>query len=67
MISIEVNGQRQEIANGLTVSGLLQLLGLTEKRVAVELNREIITRSLHAQTALKDQDRVELVTAIGGG
>ena len=64
---IHVNGQLRECGAELTVSTLLADLGLTERRVAVEVNREIVPRSAHASRRLRDEDRVEIVVAIGGG
>ena len=50
-----------------TVLQLLQLEGLAERRVAVEVNGEIVPRSRHGEHALADGDRVEIVHALGGG
>ena len=67
MISITLNGDPESIQDDATVHDLLERLELTGKRIAVEVNREIIPRSLHLTTALKDGDQVEIVNAIGGG
>lgn len=64
---IHLNGQWRECAAELTVAALLADLGLGERRVAVEVNREIVPRSAHANRRLRDEDRVEIVVAIGGG
>ena len=66
-MQIRVNGELRELNEGSTVAELLQLLGMSERRVAVEVNREIIPRSLHPRHTLQAGDRVELVHAIGGG
>ena len=50
-----------------SVAALLDESGYGVRRVAVEVNREIVPRSLHAQHALREGDRVEIVQAIGGG
>lgn len=55
------------MAAPMTLAALLQELGLSERRVAVEVNREIVPRSRHGEHELKDNDRVEVVFAIGGG
>lgn len=62
-----INGQARPCERGVTVAALLHDLGYTGKRVAVEINREIVPRSRHADHQLQDQDRVEVVNAIGGG
>ena len=67
MISIHVNGREESIEAGLSVTGLLDRLGLAGKRVAVELNREIVPRSQHVDTRLQAGDKIEIVHAIGGG
>lgn len=67
MTSITVNGESRTLEHSPSITSLLEQLGLAEKRVAVELNREIVPRSLHDETRLKDGDQVEIVHAIGGG
>ena len=66
-MKIILNGQERSFEAPLTIAGLLQGMGLGERRVAVEVNREIIPRSQHGAFELKDSDRVEVVFAIGGG
>ena len=66
-MKITVNGQERALAAPVTVAVLLDTLDMTGKRVAVEVNREIVPRSQHAQFQINDQDRVEVVNAIGGG
>lgn len=64
---IQLNGEPFELPDGQTVADLLGHLDLTGRRVAVELNLDIVPRSQHAATALRDGDRIEVVHAIGGG
>lgn len=64
---IQLNGEPLELADGQTIAGLIAQLDLTGRRVAVELNLDIVPRSQHANTVLADGDRVEVVHAIGGG
>jgi sulfur carrier protein len=64
---IQLNGEAFELPNGATVAGLIERLDLAGRRVAVELNLDIVPRSQHASTALRDGDQVEVVHAIGGG
>ncbi|WP_236172754.1 sulfur carrier protein ThiS [Pseudomonas pseudonitroreducens] len=64
---IQLNGEPFELPDGHTVANLLERLDLTGKRVAVELNQDIVPRSQHAATALSEGDQVEVVHAIGGG
>lgn len=64
---IHLNGQALDVADNLTAAELLTQLGLTGKRLALELNREIVPRSTYADTRLQAGDEVEIVHAIGGG
>jgi len=64
---IQLNGEPYDLADGQTIADLLACLDLAGRRVAVELNLDIVPRSLHAATALREGDRVEVVHAIGGG
>ncbi|MFZ3154935.1 sulfur carrier protein ThiS [Pseudomonas sp.] len=64
---IQLNGEAFELPDGATVAGLIERLDLAGRRVAVELNLDIVPRSQHATTALREGDQVEVVHAIGGG
>lgn len=67
MMHILLNGEERELADGLTVASLIEQLGFAGRRIAVEVNENIVPRSAHAATALQAGDRVEIVHAIGGG
>lgn len=67
MISILLNGQHTQIDDSTTIMQLLHSLSLAEKRLAVEINQEIIPRSEFETYHLSAQDKVEIVQAIGGG
>ena len=67
VMKIVVNGQERALAAPVTVAALLDELGMAGKRVAVEVNQEIVPRSRHMEFKLNDRDRVEVVFAIGGG
>ncbi|MDD0973624.1 sulfur carrier protein ThiS [Pseudomonas fontis] len=64
---IQLNGEPFELPDGESVAALLIRLELTGRRVAVELNLDIVPRSQHDATALREGDQVEVVHAIGGG
>ena len=66
-MKVFLNGEARELAEGATVAVLVAQLDLAGRRIAVEVNEDIVPKSLHAQTALRDGDRVEIVHAIGGG
>ena len=67
VMQIQLNGEPRELAPATSVLQLLEQLGLVGRRVAVELNLDIVPRSAHATTILQPGDRVEVVHAIGGG
>lgn len=68
LLNLTINGNaRQFDAADFTVEMLVARLGLTGKRLAIELNGEIVPRSTFAQTALNDGDKLEIVGAVGGG
>lgn len=66
-MQIQVNGEAREINADATLAELIEQLELTGKRIAIELNLEIIPRSEHTETRLNAGDQVEIVHAIGGG
>jgi sulfur carrier protein len=63
---IQVNGELRQVA-AATILGLVEELGLDIRKVAVERNLEIVPRSLHAETAIAEGDRIEVVQFVGGG
>lgn len=66
-MNVSVNGETRELAEGLTVWGLLEALNLHPRRVAVERNRRIVRRGEFADTVLAAGDALEIVTLVGGG
>ncbi|MEP6484932.1 MAG: sulfur carrier protein ThiS [Rudaea sp.] len=67
MFVITLNGNRSDIDETTSVTALLDANGYAGRAVAVEINRNIVPKSAHAQHLLRDGDRVEIVEAIGGG
>ena len=66
-MQIQLNGEPTKLPGPLSVSQLLEHLGRSRGRVAVEVNREIVPASRHPQHMLDEGDVVELVQAMGGG
>ncbi len=66
-MNIHLNGEVFEIESGHTIAQLIEQLGLQGKRIAVEHNLEILPKSEHGAVVLREDDRVEIVHAIGGG
>jgi sulfur carrier protein len=66
-MKIVLNGQGHEIVAPLSLAQLLATAGYADRRVAVEVNGEIVPRSQHAKRVIDAGDHVEIVHAIGGG
>ncbi len=66
-MTIQVNGESRGIGAGQTVAGLLRELDIRTDRVAVELNLEIVDRNDFETRGLREGDRVEILSFIGGG
>jgi sulfur carrier protein len=66
-MTLEINGEIRTISPVSNVRELLQLLGVTEGRVAVELNRKIIRKGDWEKTPISNMDHVEIVQFVGGG
>ena len=66
-MNIILNGEAREYPDQLSANELLHSLGLADKRLALEVNREIVPRSAFNSHIIHPGDRVEIVHAIGGG
>ena len=66
-VQIVFNGQTRLLEPGTTLAGFVASLELGGRRMAVEINEEVIPRSEYADLVLGDGDRVEIVHAVGGG
>lgn len=64
---LTINGKDQTFDETLTLAQLVEQLGMKGDRVAVELNREIVSRAQWPETTLNDGDRLEIVHFVGGG
>ena len=66
-LRVTVNGEGRTLSDAATVAGLLAMIGLDTRKVAVERNEEIVPRSAYATTLLAEGDALEIVHFIGGG
>ncbi|MGE5306305.1 MAG: sulfur carrier protein ThiS [Alphaproteobacteria bacterium] len=64
---ITINGERQEIVDGLSIAQLLEQLNIRASRVVIELNRDIVSRERYGSAILKEGDTLEIVHFVGGG
>ena len=67
MVSLVVNGDAVEFDGEISVSALLERLEVKTGAIAVEVNREIISKSGYSEHVLRDGDQIEIVTFVGGG
>jgi thiamine biosynthesis protein ThiS len=67
VITVNINGSARQFPDSTSVIELIQDMGLTGKRIALERNGEIVPRSLFATQRLADGDKLEVVVAVGGG
>ncbi len=66
-MQIIVNGEQRDVLEGLTAAQLVADMDITGKRIAMEVNLEIVPRSTYADHMFKAGDKVEIVHAVGGG
>ena len=69
-MKLQINGEEREFATAalpFTLAALIESLGMKPDRVAVELNRDIVSRARWSETALNEGDKLEVVQFVGGG
>jgi len=66
-MNIQINGNTQQFDDNITASQLVDKLGLQGRRIAMEVNREIIPRSQYETYQFNENDQVEIIHAVGGG
>ena len=66
-MEIIVNGEQRQVPDTYTAAQLVEAMGLSGQRVAMEVNLEIVPRSTYASHVLQPGDRIEVVHAVGGG
>jgi thiamine biosynthesis protein ThiS len=66
-MEILVNGASRQVTEGCTAEALVESMGLAGKRIAMEVNMEIIPRSTYGEFTFKHDDKIEIVHAVGGG
>lgn len=66
-VRIVVNGEMHQVPAGISVTGLLAMLGLAPNRVAIERNMDILSKTEWDKTLVVADDRYEIVHLVGGG
>jgi sulfur carrier protein len=66
-MEIIVNGEQRQVPDTYTAAQLVEAMGLSGQRIAMEVNLEIVPRSTYESHSLQPGDRIEVVHAVGGG
>jgi sulfur carrier protein len=66
-MEIIINGRPTDVPDGVDLAALIERLELANRRLAVEVNEELVPRSRFAEHRLAPTDRVEIIHAVGGG
>jgi len=66
-VKILVNGAKRDVPEGTTIAQLLSELEIPARTAAVEVNLQLVPRARHAEHQLREADRLEVVTLVGGG
>ena len=66
-MKITVNDEKIEIPYNSNIEDLVIHLGYQNQRIAIEINESIVPKSNHSTHLLQNQDKVEVINAVGGG
>jgi len=66
-MQIYVNGEEKQIPDGSNMAWLIDRMELTDQRIAVEVNEELVPRGSFTSHRLRPADRIEIIHAVGGG
>ena len=67
MITVQINGAARQLTESCSLAAMIEELGYTGKRIALERNGDIVPRSLYATQQITDGDKLEIVVAVGVG
>jgi sulfur carrier protein len=67
VITVHINGAARQMTDACSIAAMIEELGYTGKRIALERNGDIVPRSQYAAQSLNDGDKLEIVVAVGGG
>lgn len=66
-MKVTINGENEELDDGISVAALLARRKIEPIRVAVEINEDVVPRKAFGETMIQDGDQIEIVTFVGGG
>jgi thiamine biosynthesis protein ThiS len=67
VITVFINGAAHQLTQNCSIAAMIEALGYTGKRIALERNGDIVPRSQYAEQTLSEGDKLEIVVAVGGG
>ncbi len=67
VITVSINGASRQFPQAISIAALIEEMGLTGRRIALERNGEIVPRSQFAAQQIAEGDKLEIVVAVGGG
>ena len=67
MVVLTINGEEYSFPHPITVSELVRSFNLAKKKIALELNGVVVPRSQFSRICLQNSDKIEIITAVGGG
>jgi len=66
-MKVFINGKQTNLDNNLTVQQLIYVMGYKDKRIALEINGEVTPKSEYSNKIIVENDKVEIIVAVGGG
>ncbi len=67
MISVVINGNSREFERAISLKRLLESLDLPDRRIAVELNKQVVRQDIWDAVEVRDKDKIEIIHFVGGG
>jgi len=66
-VELTINGDKREVKESQNLTDLVKELDIQAPNFAIALNQQVVPRSKYDSTAIKDNDQIEIVHAVGGG
>jgi len=66
-MKVFLNGKQTNLDNNLTAQQLIYVMGYQDKRIALEINGEVTPKSEYSNKIIVENDKVEIIVAVGGG
>lgn len=66
-MNIFINGKVSEVKKNINIQDILRMNNISDKNIVVEINRTIISKMYWDDTRIEENDKIEIITAVGGG